>query len=226
MNAFSYLFLIALAASLGVRLWLAARQIAHVKQHRDTVPDSFVGRVPMEDHHKAADYTLTNTRIGIIALFYDSLLLLGWTFGGGLEWLDNSWRALELQPVVTGTVLILSAFVIMTLLDLPFSLYHTFVVEVSDTCLGLEVGVVHGLAVVLALDDGVGPLEGPRHPAMGACEGASLMTEKRALDQVLRQGGAVEHHHGLVFAGSRPVDQPRQQLLSRAAFAQNERAGF
>ena len=129
MNTFTYLFLLALAASLGVRFWLAARHIAHVKKHRETVPESFAGRVPLKDHHKAADYTLTNTRIGMLALLYDSLLLLGWTLGGGLEWLDNSWRAAELQPVITGTAVIFSAMVIMTLLDLPFSLYHTFVVE-------------------------------------------------------------------------------------------------
>jgi len=62
-------------------------------------------------------------------LIYDSLLLLGWTLGGGLEWLDNSWRAAELQPVITGTAVMFSAVLIMTVLDLPFSLYHTFVVE-------------------------------------------------------------------------------------------------
>jgi len=129
MNNFTYLFLLALAASLGVRFWLAARHIAHVKKHRETVPDSFAGRVPLEDHHKAADYTLTNTRIGMLALLYDSLLLLGWTLGGGLEWLDNSWRVAALHPVITGTAIMFSAMVIMTLLDLPFSLYHTFVVE-------------------------------------------------------------------------------------------------
>jgi STE24 endopeptidase len=129
MNTFTYLFLLALAASLGVRFWLAARHIAHVRKHRETVPESFAGRVPLEDHHKAADYTLTNTRVGRIALLYDSLLLLVWTLGGGLEWLDNSWRAAELQPVVTGIAVMFSAVLIMTVLDLPFSLYHTFVVE-------------------------------------------------------------------------------------------------
>ena len=129
MNTFTYLFLLALAASLGVRFWLAARHIAHVRKHRETVPDSFAGRVPLEDHHKAADYTLTNTHVGRIALLYDSLLLLGWTLGGGLEWLDNSWRAAELQPVVTGIAVMFSTVLIMTVLDLPFSLYHTFVVE-------------------------------------------------------------------------------------------------
>lgn len=129
MNTFSYLFLIALACSLCVRLWLAMRHMTHVRKHRDTVPESFAGRVPLEDHHKAADYTLTNTRTGMLALLYDSLLLLGWTLGGGLEWLDTQWRAAALQPVMTGMGVMFSAMVIMTLLDLPFSLYHTFVIE-------------------------------------------------------------------------------------------------
>jgi len=129
MNTFTQLFLVALAGSLALRFWLATRQLLHVKKHRDTVPDSFAGKIPLEDHHKAADYTVTNTRIGMVALAYDSLLLLGWTLGGGFEWLDNSWRAENFSPVVTGVGVMLSAMVLMSLLDLPFSLYHTFVVE-------------------------------------------------------------------------------------------------
>jgi STE24 endopeptidase len=129
MHTFTLLFLVALAGSLMLRYWLAARQLAHVRKHRETVPESFADRVPLEDHHKAADYTITNTRIGMIALAYDSLLLLGWTLGGGFEWLDNSWRAENFSPVVTGVGVMLSAMVLMSLLDLPFSLYHTFVVE-------------------------------------------------------------------------------------------------
>jgi len=129
MDTFTLLFLIALAGSLLLRFWLATRQLVHVRKYRDTVPDDFAGKIPLEDHHKAADYTVTNTRIGMIALAYDSLLLLGWTLGGGLEWLDNSWRAENFSPLVTGVGVMLSAMVIMALLDLPFSLYHTFVVE-------------------------------------------------------------------------------------------------
>jgi len=129
MDTFTLLFLIALAGSLLLRFWLATRQLVHVKKYRDTVPESFAGKIPLEDHHKAADYTVTNTRIGMIALAYDSLLLLGWTLGGGLDWLDNSWRAENFSPIITGVGVMLSAMVIMSLLDLPFSLYHTFVVE-------------------------------------------------------------------------------------------------
>ncbi len=129
MHTFTLLFLLALAGSALLRLWLAGRQLAHVQKHRDTVPESFAQRIPISDHHKAADYTVTNTRIGMIELVFDGLLLLGWTLGGGLEWLNNAWGMAGLGTLSTGTGVILSAFAIMALLEMPFSLYHTFVVE-------------------------------------------------------------------------------------------------
>ena len=76
MHTFTLLFLLALAGSALLRLWLAGRQLAHVRKHRDTVPDSFAQRIPINEHHKAADYTITNTRFGMIELVYDGLLLL------------------------------------------------------------------------------------------------------------------------------------------------------
>lgn len=129
MNSFTYLFLAALAVSVLLRLWLAWRQLAHVGSHRAQVPASFADRIALADHHKAADYTRVNTRIGMLALLWEALILLGWTLGGGLEWLDGSWRGLDLAPVWTGTAVILSSIVIGSALDLPFAIYHTFVVE-------------------------------------------------------------------------------------------------
>jgi len=129
MNNFSFLFLAALAGSLLLRYWLAGRQLAHVHANRERVPGSFADRIPLKDHRKAADYTLTNTRFGMLALAWDSLLLLGWTLGGGLEMLDSAWRTVDFGPVMGGTALLLSATILMSLLDMPFTLYHTFVIE-------------------------------------------------------------------------------------------------
>ncbi len=129
MNTFTLLFVTALACSVLTQLWLSRRHQAHVRAHRERVPDAFAGRIPLDDHHKAADYTVTRNRLGMIELVYGSALLLAWTLGGGLEWLDQAWRGLALGPLYTGTAVMLSAMFIMSLLDLPFSLYHTFVIE-------------------------------------------------------------------------------------------------
>jgi STE24 endopeptidase len=129
MNTFSWIFAAALGASTLLRLWLTQRQIGSVTVNRDRVPEAFADRIRMEAHRRAADYTLARTRLGRVELVYDSLLLVGWTLGGGLQWLDNLWRAAGWGEIGTGVAVIVSAFLLMSLLDLPFSLYHTFVVE-------------------------------------------------------------------------------------------------
>lgn len=129
MNSITLLFLIVLAASIILQLWLIGRQLTHVRDHRERVPEAFSDRIQLKDHQLAADYTVTRTRIGILELLVGSLWLLVWTLGHGLELLDGLWQQLELDPLVTGVVVILSVFLVMGILELPFSLYRTFGIE-------------------------------------------------------------------------------------------------
>jgi STE24 endopeptidase len=129
MNTFSWIFLLALGLSLILKLWLAHRQLRHVAANRAQVPAAFAETIELEAHQKAADYTLTNTRQGRLELVYTSLLLVGWTLGGGLQWLDSVWQQFGWDAIPAGVAMLVSAFVIMAVLELPFSLYHTFVIE-------------------------------------------------------------------------------------------------
>lgn len=129
MNSITLIFLAALALSLALQLWLDWRQIRHVLQHREAVPEPFREQIPLSAHQKAADYTVARTRLGMLELLWAGLILLGWTLGGGLEWLDEQWRSLHWGPLATGTAVILSVLIVSSLLDLPFSLYRTFVIE-------------------------------------------------------------------------------------------------
>ncbi|MCW9012211.1 MAG: M48 family metallopeptidase [Gammaproteobacteria bacterium] len=129
MHGFAVLFLVFFATSLIVRYWLTRRHISHILENRSTVPDAFSEKISLEDHQKAADYTTTKVRFGRLPMIYDAALLLIWTFGGGLEWLDQSWRLLQFDPIVTGIAVILSLMLASSLLDLPFSIYSTFVIE-------------------------------------------------------------------------------------------------
>ena len=129
MNLITEIFLAALALSLALQIWLDRRQIRHVLAHRDTVPDAFRNQIPLAAHQKAADYTVARTRFGMVEVVYGSLLLLGWTLGGGLEWVDQAWRGLGLSPIATGVGVILSVLLIGSLLELPFTVYRTFRLE-------------------------------------------------------------------------------------------------
>jgi len=129
MNAFTYVFLFMLALSLALQLWLAQRQIRHVSAHRDRVPEPFQGKISEQAHRKAADYTVASARFGRLENIYGAVLLLGWTLGGGLDALDNVWRGFGLGHLGTGVGVLVSTVVVMALLELPLSAYHTFVIE-------------------------------------------------------------------------------------------------
>jgi STE24 endopeptidase len=129
LHIFTLLFLAMLLLSTVMRLYLAQRQINHVEKHRAQVPASFADNITLEDHQKAADYTTTKIRFGRLPLAYEVILLLVWTLGGGLDWLDRNIMALELSPVLTGIAVILVFTLISSLLDLPFTIYNTFVIE-------------------------------------------------------------------------------------------------
>lgn len=129
MHNFAVLFLAFFAFSIIVKIWLARRQLSHIQKFRPQVPQAFSEKITLQEHQKAADYTSSKVKFGIWPLLYDAAILLLWTFGGGLELLDQFARSYSLGPINTGILVILSMMLISSALDLPFSLYSTFVIE-------------------------------------------------------------------------------------------------
>ncbi len=129
-NAFTWLFLAALAAATLTRLWLALRQIAHVRAHRDAVPPGFADVMPLSAHQKAADYTVAKARLGMVDLLIGTAALLALTLGGLLRWISEQWAAvLEPGGLWHGTALVASVVLLLGAIELPGSIYRTFVVE-------------------------------------------------------------------------------------------------
>lgn len=129
MNAFTLAFLAALAAGTLLKWWLSARQLKSVAGHRDRVPEAFSGSISLETHQHAADYTTVRTRMGMVETGVAALLLLVWTLGGGVDLLNRAWTGSGLSPLLAGTGLLLSAFLVMGLLEMPFDAWRTFVIE-------------------------------------------------------------------------------------------------
>jgi STE24 endopeptidase len=118
-----------LLAGLAVKLWLASRQIRYVAGHRDAVPPMFEGIVTLPAHQKAADYTIVKSRFGLIELAWGALVLLAWTLLGGLDAL-NHWLVGFLGAGMVQQLALLGCFgVIGGAVELPFTLYQTFVIE-------------------------------------------------------------------------------------------------
>jgi STE24 endopeptidase len=150
-----------LLASLAVKFWLASRQVRHVATHREDVPAAFRQRVTLAAHRKAAEYTIVKTRFGMFETAFATAVLLGWTLLGGLDLLNRlllGWMGSGMAQqiaLVAGFVLVSGA------LDLPFTLYGTFVIEerfgfnkmtlklwLIDLVKGLVLGAVLGLPLL------------------------------------------------------------------------------
>lgn len=174
MNTFTIIFIIALIISYSVQFWLSRRQAVYVKNHRAAVPEAFKDRVPLEAHQKAADYTIEKGKLGDIDSIIGVIVLLLLTVGGGINAAFEFWASFDLSPRMAGIAAIATIFLVMHLIDLPTSIYQTFVIEekfgfnksnpkqfIKDQFLQLTLSAVIGLpllALILWIMDSIGSL--------------------------------------------------------------------
>jgi STE24 endopeptidase len=122
-------FIVALLAATAVDLWLSQRQMAEVERHRTQVPRPFAAAITLEEHTKAADYTVAKLRVGRLSTVLDTVLTLVLTVGGGLAAVDGLWRHTRLTEPWLGLLVIASIALIIQLVNLPLSLWRTFRLE-------------------------------------------------------------------------------------------------
>ncbi len=161
---FTTLFLAALLLSTAIKLWLAQRQMRHVLAHRNKVPDVFSAQVELAAHQKAADYTRAKTQLSILTALFEAVLLLAFTLGGGLQLLADWSNASFGNPLAQGMAIIVSVLLITSILEIPFGLYSTFVLEARfgfnktsfklyllDAIKGMLIGSILGLPLLLGI---------------------------------------------------------------------------
>ena len=161
---FTLFFSAALVLGLLTRFYLASRQIRHVAQCSGRVPDVFAATISLDCHQKAANYTITKARFGLLEMAFGAAVLLCWTLLGGIDALNQAINHSFLAAygsLVPQLALLLAFSVISGVLDLPFTLYTNFRIEerfgfnkmtfklwFADLAKGALVGMVIGLPVV------------------------------------------------------------------------------
>ena len=161
---FTTLFIAALVLSTVIKLWLARRQLQHVLSNRHKVPDVFSAQVELASHQKAADYTRAKTLMGMLNTVLEAVILLAFTLGGGLEILSTWSLHTFTNPLGQGMAIIVSVMVLTSILEIPFNLYSTFVIEARfgfnkmtlklyllDALKGMLLGAVLGLPLLLGV---------------------------------------------------------------------------
>ena len=158
---FSLLFAATLLLATAAKLWLARRHLHHIAGHRPHVPAAFQTRISLDAHQKAADYTGAKTRLAMLSTGLDTLTLLAFTLGGGIQLIVNFWHPHLLTPISLGMAVIVTVMLVSSLLEMPSDLYRTFVIEarfgfnkmtfglyLSDTFKGLLVSSALGLPLL------------------------------------------------------------------------------
>lgn len=161
---FTALFASALLLTTLTKLWLARRHLSHIQSHRSFVPPDFSALIELTAHQKAADYTSTKTKLGMLNVIFDATLLLLFTLGGGIQRLAEWSLHTFSEPLLQGVAVILAVLIISAILESPFSLYRTFVIEAQfgfnkttpmlyliDTIKGLILGAVLGLPLLFGV---------------------------------------------------------------------------
>jgi len=127
--SFSLLFAAFLIATLGTKLWLASRHIQHIVRHRDSVPEQFAAKIPLAAHQKAADYTVAKTKLKIVLLVVNAVVLVGFTLLGGLQWLSEMLAPVFGVGIVYQLALVAAVSIISSVIDLPLDYYKQFTLE-------------------------------------------------------------------------------------------------
>ncbi|MEM9598935.1 MAG: M48 family metallopeptidase [Acidobacteriota bacterium] len=170
MNVYGIVILTALGIDLFLT-WLA--DYLNLGALRPELPKGAEGFYDPESYRRSQEYTRAQTLFGYVTSCFGLVVLLAFWFGGGFNRLDLWLRGLGFGPVATGLIFIGALVVAKGLLDLPFRIYGTFVLEerfgfnrtrpstfAGDLVKGVAVTAVLGapiLALVLYFFEQVGP---------------------------------------------------------------------
>ncbi|WP_027804033.1 M48 family metallopeptidase [Paraburkholderia dilworthii] len=161
---FTVLFVVAVVAMVGTKLWLASRQIRFVARHREQVPSQFAGTIALTAHQRAADYTVERTRLTMIEIVVGAAVLIGLTLLGGVQALDLAITDWLGRGYVGQIALVAAVIAITSAIDLPFDYYRQFVIEqrfgfnrmskrifIVDRLKGVLLGAAFGLPLLFVV---------------------------------------------------------------------------
>ncbi|MEF3365355.1 M48 family metallopeptidase [Methylocystis sp. 9N] len=128
MSGIGVVICIAIAASAALGVYLRLRQMATVAAHRDSVPVDFARDVTLDEHRRAADYTIARTKFSIVEKVFDAAFSILWL----AFLLAPLYAAIAsfIEPGLTRSVVTVLAFgFIGDLMDMPFSAAKAFWLE-------------------------------------------------------------------------------------------------
>ena len=127
--AFEIVFILFLFGIFVLKYYLDRRQVQSILRNRGAVPLAFAGKISLEAHQKAADYSVERIKFGQLTRITDLGFVLIATFGGLIQWIYGEVYGWFGADILAQIVIILGYALLSSLIDLPFSWYSTFRIE-------------------------------------------------------------------------------------------------
>ncbi len=147
-----------------VELYLLMRQKKSVEKNRHSVPVDFSDVISLEDHQKAADYTLAKIKLAIPKFFVALGLFFYWFPFRGLDQLQNWLNTFDLSVMSKNILLLIIFSLVQSIIFLPFKLYSVFGIEekfgfnrmtlklmIIDGIKGILLSAIIGLPLIWAI---------------------------------------------------------------------------
>ena len=104
-------------------------KILNINALDPNLPSEFIDTFDQDKYTKSQDYTKTNTKFSFVTSTFSLCVSLYFILGGIYNTIDLYVRSLGYNQEVTGLLFFLLLFIITDLLNIPFSIYKTFVIE-------------------------------------------------------------------------------------------------
>jgi STE24 endopeptidase len=155
MYILSQIFIALVVLVLILKLYLSYRQINSINKHINDVPHNFAKKISLQDHQKAGKYNIAKLKLSIVENILESVMMILFTVCGGIQLINNSIHLTQ-SPISQGVIVIAIFASISTLINLPFGLYSTFVIEqrfgFNRTTFGVFLGdLVKGIALSIVI---------------------------------------------------------------------------
>ncbi len=163
----SLFFALVLGAHVAGKLWLSRRQVQYVGERSAAVPPEFALTIGLDDHRRAASYTIAKQRLVVLEVLAGAAGFLCLTWLGGLQWIADSLAPWLGTGLVFELALVAAVVALLGLVDLPLQMLRQFGIEerfgfnrmspamfAGDVLKSLALALVLGLpllAAVLAL---------------------------------------------------------------------------
>ena len=128
-NTLLIAFLAVFAASSILRLLLTYINVSHLRSHGHDVPAVFEGEIDEATLARMTEYTAESSRFGAAAHLFDDAITLLVLLSGFLPLLVGIVLSWNLHFILSGLIFFGALALLSGILDIPFSLYSTFVIE-------------------------------------------------------------------------------------------------